>query len=355
LERTPVEREHPTATATATLDPFDVQLAWFYKPPSNDLLNVLSEGFDFFILTHKDEEIRDELRSLGVDGAIPQYLLLTEIRDPGDCTELPFGNQVAFHKGDFCMIDSEHPDWFLLDQKGRRIGGDEVYFMDPGNPEFRAFWLTRAREMQEQYGWTGIFIDNVDAGLGRFRNRQVTPKSYKTDDEYRDAVKGFLEYLQINYFQPTGRKMYVNVTSTQDYDVWLQYLDFVDGVMVENFAAGWPGRNKSRTEWEEQMNALEKAYKQNKVTILVSQGEQDDVRRQEFSFASYLLIANDLSYFRYALSGNYDEVWFYENYNIDLGPAISDRYRMGATWRRDFLYGYVTVNPGTLRAKIVSR
>jgi len=251
------------------------------------------------------------------------------------------------------MIDSEHPDWFLLDKRGRRIGGGEVYWMDPGNPGFRAFWLDRAREMQEQYGWNGVFIDNTQASLGKFRSLNRLPEKYKTDEEYRTAVEGFLEYLQRNYFLPSGRKMYANITDTQNYEIWPEYLDYLDGVMVENFAAGWLERNKARAEWEEQMSALEEAHRRGKTTILVSQGEQDDLKRQAFSFASYLLVANEYAFFRYAQSGFYSQLWLYENYNLELGPPLSPRYREGANWRRDFLNGYVTVNPATLDAAIV--
>ncbi len=349
-----------STTAAAPLLPtptklFTIQLAWFYKPPADNLLLTLSQNFDFFILTHKDEPERDQLRRLGVTAPILQYLLLTDIRDPGNCTDVPFGNQAAFHPGDFCMIETQHPDWFLLDQHGNRITNGQVYFMDPGNPGYRAFWLKRAQELQEVYGWSGLFIDNVDASLGRFRGLNIVPVKYPSDAQYQAAVKGFLEYLQTNYFVPAHRNMYANITVVNDYEVWQEYLGSLDGALVENFAAGWPGRNKSRAEWEEQLNALEKAHSQGKTTILVAQGEQKDTKRQEFSFASYLLIANDLSFFRYSLSNYYDEIWLYENYQISLGPPLSARYREGTIWRRDFLHGYVTVNPATLASKIVTQ
>ena len=346
----PPDFDPPPATPAM---PVEVQLAWFYRPPEEELFQALVQNFDFFILGHKAESQRDRLRNLGVTAPILQYLLLTEIRDPRNCTKLPIGNQVAFHPGDFCMIDSEHPDWFLLDKRGRRIGGGEVYWMDPGNPGFRAFWLDRAREMQEQYGWNGVFIDNTQASLGKFRSLNRLPEKYKTDEEYRTAVEGFLEYLRRNYFLPSGRKMYANITDTQNYEIWPEYLDYLDGVMVENFAAGWLERNKARAEWEEQMSALEEAHRRGKTTILVSQGEQDDLKRQAFSFASYLLVANEYAFFRYAQSGFYSQLWLYENYNLELGPPLSPRYREGANWRRDFLNGYVTVNPATLDAAIV--
>jgi hypothetical protein len=251
------------------------------------------------------------------------------------------------------MIVAEHPDWFLLNEHGKRLSKGEVQWMDPGNPGFREFWLTRAREMQERYGWNGIFIDNAFAGLGKYRSLDALPQKYKSDAEYQEAVKGFLDYLGANYFRPSGRKIFANIATVDDHEVWHDYLDFLDGVMVENFAAGWLGRDKTRAEWEDQMSALEDAHRRGKTTILVSQGEQDDLERQEFSFASYLLIANEYAFFRYAHTDHYIELWSYENYNVDLGHPLSTRYREGTNWRRDFLHGSVIVNPGTVEAEIV--
>jgi hypothetical protein len=110
-----------------------VYLAWFYKPPEESQLNLLAQNYSLFILTHKDEKSRDELRALGVKSPIFEYLLLAEIMDMGSCDVIPFGNQIAYQIGDFCKISQEHPDWFLLDQEGRRIYyNDNMVFMDPG-------------------------------------------------------------------------------------------------------------------------------------------------------------------------------------------------------------------------------
>jgi len=343
-----------TTSTTAYAHNPEIQLAWFYQPPSESLYQTLIQNFDFIILGHKAEVARDQLRSLGETAPIFQYLLLTEIRDPGNCSAVPVGNQVAWKPGDFCMIDSQHPDWFLLDAQGKRIGGGGVHFMDPGNPDFRAFWLERARELQENYGWEAVFIDNAFATLGHFKNIGMLPQKYKTDQEYRDAVIGFLNFLRVNYFLPAGRPMFANVAATQDYGgIWREFLAPLEGMMVENFAAGWLGTTKSRTEWEVQMDALEEAYRRGKTTVLVSQGEQNDLNRQMFSFASYLLIANEHAFFRYAKSGAYSQMWLYDNYDVNLGAPLSARYRQGDTWRRDFLNGYVIVNPGTLGSEIV--
>ena len=87
--------------------------------------------------------------------------------------------------------------------------------------------------------------------------------------------------------------------------------------------------------------------------ILVSQGTQTDITtRQQFAFASYLLITNGNAAFRYTNSDNYRYAWLYDNYSIDLGAALSSRYRQGLSWRRHFTNGFVLVNPITHKSQI---
>jgi hypothetical protein len=79
--------------------------------------------------------------------------------------------------------------------------------------------------------------------------------------------------------------------------------------------------------------------------ILVAPGSQADANRQNFAFASYLLISNGKAAFRYSNSDIYREVWLYNNYQVDLGTPLGPRYQSGSLWRRDFTKGFVTVDP----------
>ncbi len=338
-------------------EPYDpVRLAWFYKPPDDSALSVLAENFDVFILTHKDERQRDILKSLGVKSPIFVYLQFVEIKDPGSCTEDPQGNQVAYQAGDFCEISEQHPDWFLLDQNGNRIANGKSFYMDPGNPEYQAFWLQRARTLQEQFHWDGIFIDNLEASPEKLSDRGITPAKYPDDSSYQAAIEGFLKYLHENYFGPNGVPVVANIISSSDWNVWLHYLQYLNGAMIEAFAVDWSNDYSSPVAWESEMEAIEQALSQEKTLILVSQVDQPDAdsNRQQFAFASYLLIANENVSFRYADSHNYQEILLYDNYSLNLGKPLGPRYQQGFYWRRDFTNGYILVNPSTHSAEIKS-
>ena len=345
----------PTATRAPVSSPSVeniVQLAWFYKPPADEQIPLLIGRFDFFILTNHDEPEREYIRSLGENGPFYEYLLLAEIQDPGSCTSQPNGNQVAFRRGDFCMISQEHPDWFLLDTRSRRVSNERgYYYMDPGNEGFRAFWLERARELQQTYQWDGLFLDNAEASLGKYKEMNVRLMQYEDDASLQAAVKGFLSFLKQNYFTPMNRTVYANIVASRDASIWPQYLQYVDGAMLENFAVDWRTA-LSLDEWQEQIEMIQYAQAQGKRMILVAQGGQTDVQRQEFAFSSYLLVADGQTVFRYAHHSAYREIWWYETYQLDLGAPLGPFYKDGNSWKRTFENGLVTVNPVTQTASI---
>ncbi len=339
----------PAAPPNAT-----IRLAWFYKPPEKGQLDQVAQNFDFFILTYKDENERDRLKAQGVTAPFSQYLLFLVINDPGDCEDKPIGNQVAFKPGDFCEISRDHPDWFLLDQNGNRIqGSGDNYYMDPGNEGFRQFWLERAREMQETYGWDSLFLDNVEASRVKMVEDDTIPTKYPDDKSYTQAVEGFLKYIRESYFQPGGKKMYGNIVSVNDDAVRERYIRNLDGVMLESFATDWSDGYREHDDWEEQLKLTEWVLSLGKTMILVSQGDEGDLDRQNFAYASYLLIANGNAVFRYASSDSYREVWLYDSYKLDIGEPLGKRYNKQGVWRRDFSNGYVTVDPKKHTAEIV--
>lgn len=321
-----------------------VNTVWFYKPPENGSLSTVADNFDMFILTHRDEDERDEMRALGVNEPFYQYLLFVQIMDPESCTDRPFGNQVAYKPGDFCQLLAEHPDWFLRDTNGELIRRGDNVFMDPGNEGYREFWLQRAKEMQDQFGWDGVFIDNVEGSLAKIYREGVQPANYN-DATYQQAIEGFLAYLKQNYFGPENKPVFANIIELQDVSVWYRYIEHLDGAMIESFAADYDDRYLSASDWEYQMEVIRRSQEAGKSLILVTQGRENDRARQEFALGSYLLVNNGQSYFRYTNSDYYNQIWLYDNYSLALGSPLGDMYKVSSAWRRDFEKGYVIVDP----------
>lgn len=340
-----------TSNATA-------RLAWFHKPPSDGDLTPLRQHFDTFILTKNDENVRDTLKNQGIAGPFLQYLRFEAIMDPGSCTAQPWRNQVADRIGDFCEISAKHADWFLVDSNGNRIveneGGNKFYLMDPGHSGWRTFWLERARQSQEQLGWDGVFLDNVEASLAKRQRNGALPVKYPDDASYQAAVNGFLADIDNAYFSPQGRPLQANIIALKDPSIWFSYLEHLDGAMEEGWAVDWSSGYLTSAQWEEHISRVEKTTALGKQAVLVSQGSQNDAQRQAFAYASYLLVASDTASFRYAHSSSYHQAWVYSNYSLDLGGPVGPRYQSANVWRRDFTRGFVTVDPVTHTATITT-
>ncbi|MBA3532910.1 MAG: hypothetical protein H0T73_13385 [Ardenticatenales bacterium] len=337
--------------------PSPVRLIWFYKPPQAESPAFMQEHFDTFILTKSDEPTQEALRAEGVTTPFLQYLRFDAIHAPGSCTAQPWRNQVADQPGDFCAISAEHPEWFLVDQRGNRImdhDREQRYFlMDPGHEGWRAFWLERARQSQEAIGWDGVFLDNVEGSLSKRQRGGALPAAYPTDASYQAAIEGFLAYLHDSYFAPQGRPLQANIIELKDSATWLRYLQHLDGVMEEGWAVDWSTGYLPVSRWEEQVRRMEQSQVAGKEVILVAQGGRNEIARQEFALASYLLVASEHTSFRYSHADFYHEVWLYDNYRLALGTPLGPRYRVADFWQRDFTHGSVRVSPATHTATIV--
>jgi hypothetical protein len=338
-----------TSKVTALMPDRTINLAFFYKPPSNSDAAALTR-FGSIVLTAGDEKFRDQILAKGYDATITQYYRAEAIQDPGNCKAEPWKNQIAYKTGDFCNISKNRPDWFLLDTKGRRIriqGGD-YYRMDPGNAEWRKFFVNRLIEINQQRGWSGVFLDNLEAGLNQIERDGVRAAKYKNTAAYRLAVKGFVDYLYTHYAKKYNRPIMANIIarSPGDEKIWYLYMGSLHGAMQERWAVDWDHRDYlSAGDWNHDMALAEKTQKDGKFIILVAPGGKSDTNRQKFAFASYLLISNGKAAFRYSNASIYREIWMYDNYKLQLGSPLGPRYKTGSSWRRDFQKGYVIVDP----------
>ena len=329
------------------------RLAWFTKEPKVGTVDQLAKYFDLFVLTKSDETYRDQIKQKGAKGPFLQYLLFPAIQNPKS-REKPYRNQVADRVGDYAILLKDHPDWFLRGDDGKPLEDDAGYvLMDPANPAWQKFWLERAKEGQEKLGWDGVFLDNVEASLAKREQRKQMPVKYRNEAEYLNAIESFLDFISTSYFRPSKRPLYANIISIRDRAVWFRYLKHLDGGMYEGFAVDWRGY-RSPEEWLEHLDWAERTQQMGKDMMLVSQGEKEDRDRQQFAYASYLLVANGRATFRYAHQDHYRELWAYENYDFDLGAPKGARYnRDDQTWCRDFEKGKVCANPKTHVGNII--
>lgn len=329
----------PTSTPVAAIEPSPlptlapeklVQFAWFYKAPTNVDLETLVANYDTFILTHKDEEIRDTLRAYGVDAPILQYMRFDAINDPDSCKATPRGNQAAYLEGDFCFISHNHADWFLLNNDNQRILTgleDNYYRMNIASEGWREFYVARANEMKEGFGWDGLFMDSTISKTSTSQNE----------------IEDFFAYVRGRY----DGWLFANLGGMPN-EYSDDYNDYLDGMMHEAWSLDWKGNYISAAEWNAHLKHAEAAQAAGKMLILVAQGDAADTQKLAFAFASYLLVANGRASFRYG--GIYRKAILIPH--VDLGQPLGPRYRTGEGWHRDFANGRVVVNPNTHLAAI---
>ncbi|MBC8098928.1 MAG: hypothetical protein H7Y11_05760 [Armatimonadetes bacterium] len=336
-------------------------MTWFYKPPRNLTTEAITEHFDFFTLTRNDEADLATIQQLGSQPVL-QYVKYDAVHDPCQqalkpigtpcrCTQELKDNQVAWEADDICWIRDNHPEWLLRDADGEVMYFQGYLMLDPGQQGWRDFWVERL-EISHLDGWDGVFIDNLATRFGRHHDDLRPLQAYSTDLAYQDAVVGFFEDVRQRFFLPNEKLIFANISVRRgDLPVYLRYLDHLDGVMDEFWAyprTGW----YALEEWMTHLERMTETVNRGKRSLLIAQGTQANAKRQTFGFASYLLLASDLTYFRYTTDQDYRNAWLYDNYLLPLGQPIGAYRRNENQWQRDFENGQVTVNPDDRSAAI---
>jgi hypothetical protein len=374
-DRTP--RQRPAAPSLApSMAPslaWTPQIAFQYYETAGIDAQFLAEHVDWLMLRHGAEGLRDEVRERGYGGPLPQYVLLFQIIGPGPyrnsregCKDAytPLQNNVMWTR-DFCALAHPHEDWFLHNGKGERLYTKErlwdgsrayQYLMDPGSAGFRAFWVAQLRRQQDA-GWESLFLDNVAASYeritGRADNADGTVAEYANAEQWQGAVVGMLRAIRAGF---PARPLWGNIIEAPPTaEAWDRYRPELDGIQEEHFAAGWPNEAPlDPAAWLAMIERAERTLLDGKGVVLYTQGEQSDFAHVRFGLASYLLVAtpDTRASFRYTHTSSYAQLWWYPEYDLNLGAPRGPRYREGSQWARDFACARVTVDPARRSATI---
>ncbi len=357
----------PTIMATASPTPGVFGLAWFHKPPGDDTTAAQIAATNSYIhLTGRsDLPFRDELRAAGFKGPIYDYVSTygAEGPDPASnsskCayTRAPNDNNVAWSTGDFCKYINPNESWFLHNGKGQRLVDDYfgkgrwTYLMNPADPGWQAFSYQRMQQVYGTLGYDGIWLDNLDLDIQRLTsqvtNSDGTVREYKSDEEWRTAMRGWLAGLR----SAVGTTpIWANVVGGGlAADSWDPYAPYLDGAMDESFAVNWLDTWRKPQDWSSQLERADRWLASGKGLVMVGQGAKDDDQRLRFTLASYLLVATgNQAFYRYTrFDSFYNQLWLFPEYDTAraLGMPTGPRKETSpGVWRRPFTGGYVEVN-----------
>lgn len=356
----------PTATPLPPPAPWTPQVAFQHYEIDDLDTAFVAEHVDWLMLSYGAEELRDDVRARGYSSVLPQYLLMFQIFGPGPlerskdrCKDdfTPLRNNVMYSR-DFCKLVHPHDDWFLHNEDGERLYVKErlwngrhayQYFMNPASEGFRSFWIAQVRR-QGETGWDSLFLDNVAATYehipSRADNSAGGVAEYSSTVDWQEATVGMLRAIRAAFPE---RQLWGNIIEAPlAPDAWDRYRPELDGIQEESFATGWPsGRPLTPAAWAAMIARAERTLAAGKSVVLYGQGDQNDYDRMRFSLASYLLIAtpDSRATFRYTHTSSYETLWWYPEYDMDLGLPEGGRYQDGPRWVRRFACATVWVDP----------
>lgn len=200
--------------------------------------------------------------------------------------------------------------------------------------------------------WDGVFYDSAwpavswigGGDLDIDRNGQV-PSASSLDKKWSDGLSKLF-----NKTRELLGSNYLIVANTHSHNPYLPYLN---GIMLEKFPSVWEADGT----WAGSMRSYfnDSAFQDPEVFLINSntnnEYRMDDYRKMRFGLGSVLL--GD-GYYSFDLGEvNHGQTWWYDEYDVNLGRAVSEPYNIldknnsnwkQGIWRRDFENGIVIVN-----------
>lgn len=253
-------------------------------------------------------------------------------------------------------IVQQHPNWILRDNNGNMMyipfacwgGGCSQFAGDPGNQDFRNWWIQKTRD-QVNAGYKGIWIDDVnmefmasDGGGNRSAPHDPRTGNEMTYDAWRGYISGFTQQIRSAF---PDKEITHNVIWFSDNNSWndwsiTQELRSADYIVLERGISdrGLTGGD-GRWSVNSYLSFIDYVHSLGKGAIVDELGFNG-----EYPLAGYFLTSNGHDAF-----GNNavtpDNWW--SGYDVHLGSPQGGRYSWNGLLRRDFSGGMVLLNlPG---------
>jgi len=205
-------------------------------------------------------------------------------------------------------------------------GHEEIYSMDPRNPEWRELILAFYSTVLEQPQHDGIIVDMVV-------EEQYWCPGVITREEWISATKDIMQEIQS---KNTENKMVIFNAGLQYEDID-EYAPYMDGYVLENFLGDWGA------DYETGLAAADSNY------IVIYAVDTDDTGVQDLKrmrLGLTLSLLNDNTYFAYDFGPrDHGQAWWFPEYDVDLGEPLGSYYEKDEAHWRDFENGVVVSSP----------
>jgi len=228
-----------------------------------------------------------------------------------------------------------------------------LYATNLTKPAWQNMNLDFVVDKMNQAAWDGIMYDTVDTNIDRYSRNGIDINGDGQADSssvYNAAWQKAMADLFSKTRQRLGSK--IIVINGQSDDI---YQHNVNGRIFEMFPTPWEGNGSWQASMYQYLRRLPPKNKQPNIYVINGStnntGRMDDYRKVRFGLASTLLGDGYFS-FDYG-DQRHEQLWWYDEYNLNLGRAESSYYNLLAPtddyvraglWRRDFENGVAIVN-----------
>lgn len=305
------------------------------KENSPDALEIIKKNNpDIIILAYiTSQEIIDDInQAAGYTGAFLRRELRGEIVE-GWWLKDSRGNKISNWQGTYMLNLSNGSG---VNNKGQRFNDYLPYFI--------------AEKIGRSSYFDGVFYDNTWGDISWVNNGDID-----LDNDGQKDNKAIADQLWIEGFNKILNKTrdllgndFIIVGNGR---VYQDYQRLLNGMMLESFPSSWENGGT----WSGSMNTYLKLPTWNKAPQLpiINVNVKNQTNYQAFRFGlTSTLLGNGFYSFDYDFT-NHSQAWWYDEYNINLGPAISLAKNISnknsleiepGLWRRDFKLGSVFVN-----------
>ena len=306
-------------------------------------LSQEASRYQFIVLAGNEHALVPQLKALNPNLKVLLYQSPLQT-NRNDYSYLPTVTGCTAYADDI----ANHPDWFLRDQNGNVIlgpGSTSNYVMDVGNPGYQQACAANAAALAKQYGFDGVFLDQIDIHLGWELPGGVQVPEYPTQASWTSAMNSAVSYLG-SALRAQGLLSFGNVSWTGSAATWEQLVSHIDGVEEESWTDGGLGLAQQVPFWSRKFSTLAWAAANGKYEILHSYNGSE--AGNTFGLAAMLLAANGrASYATSNTNYTFSENWFpeYDSARLLGAPAGPYRVLSNGVYERPFSNGIVLVNP----------
>ena len=315
--------------------------------------------WDLLILDMETQENSPQslrlIRELNPEVVILAYITAQEIINDIDQTA---GNTGAFLRRELSSSISDN--WWLRDSNGNKIENwPGTHMINLSNVSPTNYAGQRFNDYLPEFindkiyssaYFDGVFYDNTwgDVAWVNGNNIDIDGDGEQDSSTTVDSLwaQGYKQMLQKTKDLVGQSFIIVGIGR-----VYWDYQGLLNGMMLESFPSSWENGGT----WAGSLETYLKLSKTNispQFSIInVNKKNQVDYKSMRFGLTSSLLGEGFYSY-DYDVS-NHSQAWWYDEYNINLGPAKSTAYNIldienkvlqPGLWRRDFKFGSVILN-----------